>query len=68
MVKVEKRVRARKPRPSNRKIGVKLHRPLKKTGGFRFGDRSREAGAACFKSQAAQIGVVGLRIVCWFNC
>ena len=32
--KVEMRVHARKPRPSDRKIGVKLHRPLIKTDGF----------------------------------
>ena len=24
--------------------------------------------AACFKSQAAQIGIVSLWIICWFNC
>ena len=34
-----------------------------------FSCRSDRGGAAaCFKSQAAQIGIVSLRIVCWFNC
>src|SRR4029453_10333067 len=31
---VKKPIRTRKPRPTQRKIGVKLHRTLKKTDGF----------------------------------
>src|SRR5205814_5441038 len=49
--KVDKRVRARKPRPSHRKIRVKLHRPLIKTGGFPFEIGRIETGeATCFES------------------
>src|SRR4029453_11080229 len=63
--KVEKGVQARKSRSSERKIGVKLHRLIVKTGGFQH---EIEKGAACFKSQAAQIRIVSLKIVCRFNC
>src|SRR5206468_8641563 len=66
--KVEVRVRTRKPRPSKRKIGVKLHRSLIETRGFPYEIGRVVEIAACFKSQAAQIRVVSLRVVCWFNC
>src|SRR5262249_50590900 len=51
---VKIRIRTRKPRPSERKNRVKLHRSLIKTDRF-----SQGIGfATCFKSQSAQIGVV----------
>jgi hypothetical protein len=29
---------------------------------------AKRVGAACFKSQSTQVGIVSLRIVCWLNC
>src|SRR4029077_4051486 len=66
--KVEGRVRTGKPRPGKRKIGVKLHRSLIETSGFPYQVGRVGEIAACFKSQAAQIRIVSLRIVCWINC
>src|SRR5205814_4569151 len=61
-IKLEKRVLARKPRPSKRKIGVKLHRPLIKTDGF-LCEIMREGGMGTwFRSDAVQIRIVGLWI------
>src|SRR4030095_1579545 len=62
---VEMRISARKRRPSDRKIGVKLHRAFIKTSGFP--GWGAEGTAACSKSHAAQIGIVSFWIVCWFN-
>src|SRR5215475_10763007 len=69
VVKVEKGDHARKPRPGDRKRGVKLHGPLIKTDGFSCGLATLYGrSAACLKSQAAQVCIVSLWIVCWFNC
>src|SRR5262249_26929748 len=65
----DKNFRARKPCPCNRKPGVKLHRPLIKTGGFLFEIDGVEGEVVAFiQREAAQIYFVSLWIVCWFNC
>src|SRR4029450_11044319 len=56
----------RKPRPSEGKIAVNLHRPLIRIDGCLC--CSIEEAATGFKSQAAQICVVSLWIVRRFNC
>src|SRR6266480_4614464 len=65
---VEKGVCSRKLRPGNGKIGVKLNRPLIKTGGLQDEIAIPPGGAeaADVKSQTTQISIVGLRIVCGF--
>src|SRR5262245_25719861 len=64
----DKRVRARKPCPCDRKLGVKLHCPLIKTGGFLFEIGGVEGEVVAFiQREAAQICFVSLGIVCWFN-
>ena len=66
---VKKRMRTRKSRPSKRKLGIKLHRPLIKTHGFQTGiGVAKGEVEACFERQAAQICMVGFRIVCRLNC
>src|SRR4030095_10463302 len=65
--KIEVRIRTGKPRPGKRKIGVKLHRSLIEASSFSYQIGRVGEVAACFKSQAAQIRIVSLRIVCWFN-
>src|SRR4029077_5110486 len=66
---VNQRLRARKPRPTDRKVRVKLHRSFKKTRRFRLAIVSPNTGVvARLKSHAAKIGIISLRIVCWFNC
>ena len=67
-VKIENGVRARKPRPSNSKIGVELHRPLVKTGGFPYEIANVEVVTARLKSQAPKIRIVSFRMVCRFSC
>src|SRR4029434_9596300 len=64
--KVKMCVHTRKPRPSEAKIGIKLHRPLIRIDGCLC--CSIKEAATCFKSQAAQICIVSLRIVRRFNC
>ena len=67
--KVKHSVRARKPRPGKRKIGVKLYRPLKKTDGLPSEIAVVERGEeACLKSHATQIRIVSLGIGCCFDC
>src|SRR5439155_23829868 len=63
----EEPMRSRKPRPSDRKVRVKLYRPLIKLSGFQQGIRCVRS-TTCFKSQAAQIRIVGLGIVCRSDC
>src|SRR4029077_13343928 len=65
--KVDIGVLARKPGPGHRKIGVKLHRPFIKTDGF-LCKVEMEGEVPYFKSQAAQICIVSLRIACRFDC
>src|SRR4029453_15024654 len=64
--KVKMCVHTRKLRPSERKIGVNLYCPLIRIDGCLC--RSIEEAATGFKSQAAQICIVSLRIVCRFSC
>src|SRR5439155_26945705 len=64
-VKVKKRIRTRKPRPSDGKIRVELYRLLIKTDGFQQG--IARIVATCFKNQPAQIGIVSFGIVCGFS-
>src|SRR5262249_21976418 len=71
-VKVERRLFARKSCPGNRKLGVKLHRSLIRVDGFPcdFGIHRIASAAvegAHIKSQAAQVSIVSLWIVRWFN-
>jgi hypothetical protein len=56
---------ARKPRPRERKLRVELHCLFIKTDRFRL--QILRVGVARFKSQAAQIRIVSLRIVCRFG-
>src|SRR5262249_16901529 len=65
-VKVQKRVRSRKSCPSEREIGIEVYRLLIKIDGFPRGIEGEDL--ACFKSQAAKIGIISIRIVCRFNC
>src|SRR4029450_11014654 len=64
--KVKMCVHTRKPRPSERKIAVNLYCPLIRIDGCLC--CSIEEAATGFKSQAAQISIVSLRVVCRFNC
>src|SRR4030095_14996232 len=64
--KVKMCVHTRKPRPSERKIAVNLYCPLIRIDGCLC--CSIEEAATGFKSQAAQIRIVSLRVVCRFNC
>src|SRR5437763_8639695 len=62
-IKAEKRVQARKPRPSHRELRIKLHRQLVKTD--RCPNKISRRGprrdmAAYFKSEAAQVCIVSL--------
>jgi hypothetical protein len=56
----------RKSRPSHGEVGVELQRLFVKADGLL--QRLNLIGAACFKSNAAQVCLVSLRIACRFSC